>query len=385
MPSPRATRARSTRCSLPRPPRHCSSSAQPALARRRDRRHAGAAHLGPDPHPAPARARAGERRGALRRGRWIRARRGFLFPVKALSQVFRGKFLAALGARSPAGALPSRAAPRRSPSRARSALCSPRCARSLGRLRQAPLRRPRAGARLPRPLHPSRRDLQRAARLSSASTVRFRYKDYAHGKRRKTMRLAALEFLRRFPLHVLPPASCASATTACSPTATSARFLRAHAPRYRPPRPRARPRRQNRSRPSGNASPASTSRAARIATAARFASWPCSHRNPIRHRDRDRLPTPKPDRHRAAHAPSGSSLATTPRVDPPKALCHSALSHPPRTGTHPASSMHATPRTSPHPQPDSIPKHNRSRVEPSGSVQLTVSAMLPHDGYDPVR
>ena len=34
--------------------------------------------------------------------------------------------------------------------------------------------------------------------------VRFRYKDYAHGNRRKVMALAADEFIRRFLLHVLP-------------------------------------------------------------------------------------------------------------------------------------------------------------------------------------
>jgi Putative transposase len=34
--------------------------------------------------------------------------------------------------------------------------------------------------------------------------VRFRYKDYAHGDRRKLMQLQATEFLRRFALHVLP-------------------------------------------------------------------------------------------------------------------------------------------------------------------------------------
>ena len=34
--------------------------------------------------------------------------------------------------------------------------------------------------------------------------VRFRYKDYAHGARRRVMQLAALEFLRRFALHILP-------------------------------------------------------------------------------------------------------------------------------------------------------------------------------------
>jgi hypothetical protein len=37
-----------------------------------------------------------------------------------------------------------------------------------------------------------------------ANTVRFRYKDYAYGARRRVMELCALEFLRRFTLHVLP-------------------------------------------------------------------------------------------------------------------------------------------------------------------------------------
>ena len=47
--------------------------------------------------------------------------------------------------------------------------------------------------------------------------------------------------------------------------------------------------------------------------------------------------------------------------------------------------MHASPHTAPVPRPHSIPKNDRSRVESSGSVQLIVSAMLTHDGYDPVR
>mgnify|MGYP001610871456 FL=1 len=37
-----------------------------------------------------------------------------------------------------------------------------------------------------------------------ANHVRFRWKDYAHGNRVKTMTLPAEEFLRRFLLHVLP-------------------------------------------------------------------------------------------------------------------------------------------------------------------------------------
>ena len=34
--------------------------------------------------------------------------------------------------------------------------------------------------------------------------VRFRYKDYAHGNRKRVMTLSALEFVRRLLLHVLP-------------------------------------------------------------------------------------------------------------------------------------------------------------------------------------
>jgi hypothetical protein len=34
--------------------------------------------------------------------------------------------------------------------------------------------------------------------------VRFRYKDYAHGNRKRTMTLSAVEFVRRLLLHVLP-------------------------------------------------------------------------------------------------------------------------------------------------------------------------------------
>jgi len=36
------------------------------------------------------------------------------------------------------------------------------------------------------------------------TTVRFRYKDYAHGNRRKVLALTPTEFIRRFLLHILP-------------------------------------------------------------------------------------------------------------------------------------------------------------------------------------
>lgn len=120
-------------------------------------------------------------------GQWVRSRTGFLFPVKALSSVFRGKFLAAL---------------RKMPK-------PPGLATTL---RSTPwvvyAKRPFAGPEqvleyLGRYTH--RTAISNNRLLSAdAEAVRFRYRDYAHGNRRRTMQLAPLEFLRRFALHVLP-------------------------------------------------------------------------------------------------------------------------------------------------------------------------------------
>ena len=120
-------------------------------------------------------------------GRWVRSRRGFLFPVKALSAVFRGKFLAALTKLHVQPQL-------------------------LAALRAKPwivyAKRPLAGPA--QVLEYLGRYTHRIAisneRLVSANeqAVRFRYKDYTHGKPRRTMELTPLEFLRRFALHVLP-------------------------------------------------------------------------------------------------------------------------------------------------------------------------------------
>ena len=117
---------------------------------------------------------------------WVRSRRGFLFPVKALSSVFRGKVLDALRK------LPTPPA--------------------LAALRSTPwvvyAKRPFAGPEqvleyLGRYTH--RTAISNDRLLSAdAQTVRFRYRDYAHGNRCRTMQLAPLEFLRRFALHVLP-------------------------------------------------------------------------------------------------------------------------------------------------------------------------------------
>lgn len=136
---------------------------------------------------------------------WIRARRGFLFPVKALSIVFRGKFLAALGAALTGGRLPL--------SGGTAALGEPRAQRALlVDLRKKPwvvyAKRPFAGPEqvleyLGRYTHRIAISNERLISFD-ARGVRFRYKDTVHGRRRKTMALDAEEFLRRFTLHVLP-------------------------------------------------------------------------------------------------------------------------------------------------------------------------------------
>jgi hypothetical protein len=138
-------------------------------------------------------------------GAWVRSRRGFLFPVKALSAVFRGKFLARLGSALAQGkftlsggtALLTRTGQR---------------ARLFSALRAQPwivyAKRPFAGPEqvleyLGRYTHRTAISNERLVSCESHG-VRFRYKDYVHGARRRVMHLEPFEFLRRFALHVLP-------------------------------------------------------------------------------------------------------------------------------------------------------------------------------------
>ncbi len=144
--------------------------------------------------------------GALsNEGAWLRARRGFLFPVKALSIVFRARFLEALRA--------ALIRARLALSGGTVALAEPSAQRTLlAQLRAKPwvvyAKRPFAGPEavlqyLGRYTHRVAISNERLLALD-ANAVRFRYKDYAHGSRRRVMELPALEFLRRFALHVLP-------------------------------------------------------------------------------------------------------------------------------------------------------------------------------------
>src|SRR5664280_1296685 len=138
--------------------------------------------------------------------RWISSRRSFFLPIKVLSRVFRGKFVAGLKTAFQAGAL-----------------------QFYGHL--SPLAEPRAFAAWLRVLFRhdwvvySKRPFggpEHALRYLGAYThrvaisnsrlialsernVTFRWRDSAHGNKKRLMTLDVDEFLRRFLLHVLPP------------------------------------------------------------------------------------------------------------------------------------------------------------------------------------
>jgi hypothetical protein len=145
--------------------------------------------------------------GALSRDRtrWIRGRATFLFPVKALSVVFRAKYLAGLQHAFTESQLTFAAgtAPLADAGQFAALLAS---------LRATPwvvyAKRPFGGPAqvltyLGRYTH---RIAISNARLVSLveGVVHFRWKDYAEGGRPKVMALGVEEFLRRFLLHVLP-------------------------------------------------------------------------------------------------------------------------------------------------------------------------------------
>jgi hypothetical protein len=138
-------------------------------------------------------------------GHWITARRGFLFPIKALSTVFRGKFVAGLQRLIRSGTLKLAGAC--------AALAEPHAQRHLvNSLYDTDwvvyAKQPFAGPAqvldyLGRYTHRVAISNNRLVSLDD-DAVRFRYKDYAHGNRRKVLALEPAEFIRRFLLHVLP-------------------------------------------------------------------------------------------------------------------------------------------------------------------------------------
>jgi hypothetical protein len=134
-------------------------------------------------------------------GKWVSAKRGFLFPVKALSSVYRGKFLDALDAARKAGSLHHDAAQGDTSWRA---LCTQLRRHDWVVYAKQPLGGPAQVLEyLGRYTHRVAISNERILGMEG-SRVRFRVRDSANGNRKKVMRLEAGELIGRFMQHVLP-------------------------------------------------------------------------------------------------------------------------------------------------------------------------------------
>jgi hypothetical protein len=130
--------------------------------------------------------------------RWVACRPGFFLPVRVLSRVFRGKFLAGLRAAIDAGEVRWPAA------LAGAAWWSSLYAKEWVVYSKRPFGGPQQALKyLARYTHRVAISNARLLELRDGR-VTFRYQDYADAHRPKTMTLAAVEFLRRFVQHVLP-------------------------------------------------------------------------------------------------------------------------------------------------------------------------------------
>jgi hypothetical protein len=137
--------------------------------------------------------------------RWISSRRSFFLPVKVLSRVFRGKFVAGLKTAFQAGALQfhGHLLP----------LSEPRAFASWLRLlfrhdwvvySKRPFGGPEHVLRyLGAYTHRVAISHSRLVALANGH-VTFRWRDSAHGNKKRLMTLRVEEFLRRFLLHLLP-------------------------------------------------------------------------------------------------------------------------------------------------------------------------------------
>jgi hypothetical protein len=137
--------------------------------------------------------------------RWIRSPPGFFLPVRVLSAVFRGKFVDGLKQLFRRGKLAFHGSLRK--------LAVPKLFRAF--LRQ--LFQQKWVVYAKRPFGGPEHVLQYLARYTHRvaisnhrliafenGNVTFRWKDYAHGNKKRKMTLTAHEFLRRFLLHLLP-------------------------------------------------------------------------------------------------------------------------------------------------------------------------------------
>jgi len=140
--------------------------------------------------------------GALKAdGDWVAAKRGFLFPIEALSQVFRGKFVAALKLAHQGGSVLAEAQLSAAPWGALLARLYEHdwvvyAKHSLGGPEQVL-------DYLGRYTHRVAISNERLVGMDEDS-VSVRVRDWTQGNRRRTLRLPAQGFIERFLLHVLP-------------------------------------------------------------------------------------------------------------------------------------------------------------------------------------
>jgi hypothetical protein len=137
--------------------------------------------------------------------RWISSRRSFFLPIKVLSRVFRGKFVAGLKTAFQAGALQFHGH--------LSPFAEPRAFASWLRVlfrhdwvvySKRPFGGPEHVLRyLGAYTHRVAISNSRLVALSE-SNITFRWRDSAHGNKKRMMTLTVDEFLRRFLLHLLP-------------------------------------------------------------------------------------------------------------------------------------------------------------------------------------
>ena len=129
--------------------------------------------------------------------RWVSAHPGFLFPVRILARVFRGKLLRKLEQALAEGTLRTDAADP-------AALLRQAARPSWVVYSKPPFAGPEQVLRyLGRYTHRIAISNERLTAMHDGQ-VTFQWTDRAHGNARKLMTLEAVEFLRRFLLHVLP-------------------------------------------------------------------------------------------------------------------------------------------------------------------------------------
>lgn len=137
--------------------------------------------------------------------RWIRCPANFFLPVRVLSRLFRGKFVAGLKQAFARGelSLHGRLAELAETDRF-NGLLDQVVRQDWVVFAKRPFGGPRQVLKyLARYTHRVAIANRRLVALRQ-SRVTFRWKDYAHGGRQRLMTLAATEFIRRFLLHVLP-------------------------------------------------------------------------------------------------------------------------------------------------------------------------------------